>query len=246
MFTVRPMKFDGEILMCTHRWSLLIAVAVAWLNVGCVAVPQRDKVKEVYVCNDGVCEGADQKYTAAQLGAGLQRLLKENEGQKATICDSNARRRTCDSIGVCYFVLGGIIPGNGCAQNIVFREIAVDKQSGQVTFKADMPLTFIGTPLFCATATGTLSPQPPGKISIEFERQYCNWMAVGNMFATFTLSVESLDLNHGRIGGYWSHAVEGTGNGKGSGYMVMQFPTTLPAGRNWFADQSELTTQHAP
>ena len=56
------------------------------------------------------------------------------------------------------------------------------------------------------------------------------------MTTTFSFAVESVDLDRGRLGGYWAHAVAGTGNGKGSGYAVIQFPRTMPRGENWLAD----------
>jgi hypothetical protein len=60
---------------------------------------------------------------------------------------------------------------------------------------------------------------------------------VGTMSATFTMALDSLDLDRGQIGGYWSHAVKGTGNGRGSGYAVLKFPKAMPDGENWLASQ---------
>jgi hypothetical protein len=71
-------------------------------------------------------------------------------------------------------------------------------------------------------------------------------MVVGTMSATFNFAVDSLDFNRGEIGGYWSHAVSGTGNGRGSGYAILQFPKAMPHGENWLVGQplsSSLGTQ---
>lgn len=223
--------------MGKHRWSLLVAAVAALLVSGCVAIPQQKFVKEVHICTADDCDTANHKYSAEQLLAGFQQLLKANEGEKVTICDSDPKTRACESVGFCYFVLGGTLPGNGCSQSIVFSEIAMGNQPGQLALKADMPLTFIWTPLKCASMTGTLSVRSADEISFEFQPYYCNWMAVGNMSATFNFAVESLDLSRGQVGGYASHAVKGTGNGRGSGYVILKFQKAMPGGDNWLVGQ---------
>jgi hypothetical protein len=216
--------------MSMHHCSLLLAAAVALLVSGCTAIPQQQAVKEVHICYAEDCGTAGRKYSTEQLFAGFQQLLKANEGEKVTICSSNPKTRACESVGVCQFVLGGILPGNGCADHIVFSEIAMGDQTGQLALKADMPLTFIWTPVYCVTATAALSVRSADEISLDFQPRFCSWMAVGPMVATFSFTVESIDLNHRQIGGYWSHAVKGGGNGRGSGYAVLQFPKAMPPG----------------
>lgn len=223
--------------MGMHRWTLLVAAAASWLTVGCVAVPQQDKVREVHICTDKDCETAVHKYTAGQLAAGLQQLLKANEGQKVTICTSDPKTRTCESVGFCYLVVGGIIPGNGCAKSIVFSEVAQGNQAGQVSLKANMPLTFIWMPAPCETTTAMLAIRSANEISLEFQRSVCAFLGMGVFKATSNIAVESLDLKKGQISGYWSHASAGTGNGRGSGYLVLQFPKPMPPGDNWLVEQ---------
>ena len=220
--------------MAMHRWSLLVA---ALLLAGCTALPQQSNVKEVHICNAADCETAGTKYSVAELLAGFQQLLKANEGEKVTIYSSNPKTRACESVGACQFVLGGIFPGNGCSDSMVFSEIAMGKQPGQIDLKADMPLTFIWTPVYCKTTAATLSVHSVDEISLELQPRFCSWMGVGPMTATFNIAVESIDLNHGQIGGYWSHAVKGGGNGRGSGYLVLKFPKAMPAGENWLVAQ---------
>lgn len=219
-------------------WSLLVAVAAALLFSGCAAIPQQSNVKEVRICGAGDCDTAGHKYSTGQLVAGFQQLLKANEGEQATICSSDPKTRTCESVGICQFVLGGILPGNGCAKNVAFSEIAKGKHADQLSLKADMPLTFIWTPVMCKAAEATLSVHYPDEIFIEFQPRFCSWMVVGTMSATFNFAVDSIDLNRGQIGGYWSHAVSGTGNGRGSGYAILQFPKAMPRGENWLVGQS--------
>lgn len=224
--------------MSMRRWSLLLAAAAALLLSGCAAIPQQKAVKEVHICNAEDCATAGQKYSAGQLLTGFQQLLKANEGEKVTICASDPKTHACESVGICQFVLGGMLPGNGCADHIVFSEIATGDKTGQVNLKANMPLTFIWTPVHCVMATATLTARSADEIFVEFQPRYCNWMAVGNMSATFNFAVESIDLDHGQIGAYWSHAVKGTGIGRGSGYMLLKFPKSMPGGENWFAGQA--------
>ena len=78
--------------MAMHRWSLL---AAALLLAGCTAVPQQSNVKQVHICNAADCETAAPKYSPAQLLAGLQQLLKANEGEKVTIYSSSPKTRVC-------------------------------------------------------------------------------------------------------------------------------------------------------
>jgi hypothetical protein len=228
--------------MNMHRWLLVVAVL---LFSGCAALPQQSNVKEVRVCGAGDCEATGHKYSATQLLTGFQQLLKANEGEKVTICSSDPKTRTCESVGICQFVLGGIIPGNGCSQSMVFSEIAKGKQTDELSLKADMPLTFIWTPVACKDTAATLSVRSPAEISLEFEPRFCAWMVVGTMSATFNFAVDSLDFNRGEIGGYWSHAVSGTGNGRGSGYAILQFPKAMPRGENWLEAQPSLTSAGA-
>jgi len=226
--------------MSTHRWSLLTVSVAALLLTGCAAIPQQSNVKEVRICKAADCGTASQKYSSGQLLAGFEQLLKANDGEKVTICSSNPKTRACESVGACQFVLGGIVPGNGCSDSMVFTEIAMGKQPGQLDLKASMPLTFIWTPVYCVTTPATLSVRSPDEIALEFQPRFCSWMAVGPMGATFNLAVESIDLSHGQIGGYWSHAVSGGGNGRGSGYLVLKFPKAMPAGENWLDGQPLL------
>lgn len=223
--------------MGMHR--LLCSIAASLVVSACAAVPQQQAVKEIRVCDANDCSAVGQKYSSGQLLAGFQRLLKANEGEKATLCDSDPETRACESVGICQFVLGGIVPGNGCATSIAFSDIAPGKQANELSLKADMPLTFIWTPLSCATADATLSVHSPDEIYLEFKPRFCSWMVVGNMSATFNLAVEAFDLNQGLVNGYWSHAVSGGGNGRGSGYAVLKFPKPMPAGENWLAEQPE-------
>lgn len=211
----------------------LLALASALLLAGCAGAPKQYSVKEVYVCAAEDCSVASQKYSAGRLASAIQQLLKLNAGQAAEICDSDPKERNCASVGLCHFVQGGPFPGSGCARSIVFNEALIGEQAGQVAIKADMTRTFLGIQLGCATMTGSISVRSADEISLEVAPHYCNWAGIGNMTATFNVAIESVDFDRGQMGGYWQHAVAGTGVGSGSGYAILRFRKGMPPGADW-------------
>lgn len=219
--------------MNTRPWR--VAAAAAVLLAGCAGAPQQYAVKEVYVCAAEECGTAGHKYSSGQMLAAFQQLIKVNAGESVSICASDPQTRSCESIGMCHFVQGGPFPGSGCGNSLTFRSVALDSQAGQVRVKANMARTFLGVSLACADMAATISVRSADEITYEAEPHYCNWLGVGNMTATFNIAVESVDLDRGQIGGYWNHAVAGTGNGSGSGYAVLKFPKSMPRGENWIA-----------
>ncbi|RYY73600.1 MAG: hypothetical protein EOO52_16420 [Gammaproteobacteria bacterium] len=90
-----------------------------------------------------------------------------------------------------------------------------------------MPLTFIGTPVQCTTAASIFSVNSSSDISLQLKPHFCSWMVVGAMTVQLHFAVESINLDNGEIGGYWKHTVRGTGNGNGSGYMLLKFPKNI-------------------
>lgn len=212
-------------------WRL--ALLSTLLLAGCAGAPKQYSVKEVYVCAAEDCGVASRKYSAGRMAAAIRELLALNQGQGAEICDSDPKERNCASVGLCHFVQGGPFPGMGCARSIVFNEATLGDQAGQVAIKADMTRTFLGIQLGCATMSGAISVRSADEISLEVAPHYCNWAGIGNMTATFNVAIESVDLDRGQIGGYWQHAVAGTGVGSGSGYAILKFPKGMPPGADW-------------
>jgi hypothetical protein len=219
-----------RIILRTNRWLVLVAATLTWLLAGCAAVPQQDAVKEVHACVAGNCDDTGRKFSADELRVAIAKFLKDNEGETIPVCSADPKTRACESDGICHFVLGGGIPGLGCAQNVVFSGVAIGQQAGQIDLKTAMPRTFVGIPMTCADMTGSLTVRSANEIFVDFQPSYCNWLGVGNMTATFTFAVDSLDLDHGQIGAYWSHAVVGNGIGRGSGYLVFKFPKSASQG----------------
>lgn len=194
---------------------------------GCANTKQQNLAKEIYLCSGDKCERSGQQYSSEQLLQGFKDLLQTNVDEKVPMCNADPKTRTCTSTKVCHFVLGGILPGNGCSKNLIFSEINKDEQSAQLNMKTKMPLTFIGTPVQCTTAASTLTVNSTNDISLQLKSHFCSWAVVGAMTVQLDFAVESINLDKGEIGGYWKHTVRGTGNGNGSGYLVLKFPKNI-------------------
>lgn len=220
----------------TRLYRFCTALAVLALT-GCAGTPMQYSVKEIYVCAGEECTVANRKYSAGQLSEGLHELLQLNADQRVDVCESNPSTRTCVSIGACHFVQGGPFPGLGCGKGITFHEVRLDRQAGQVLVKADDYATFLGITLGCATTGASFSIRSVDEVTYVVEPYMCNWLGIGNMTSTFNLAVESIDFDRGLIGGYWQHAVAGTGGGSGSGYLVLRFPKPMPAGAGWLGSK---------
>ncbi len=185
------------------------------------------KIEQINVCSGGRCIPLEKAYSPQVLLDQFQQLFTANDGEKVNFCKADDNTQDCTIGKVCHFVLGGIIPGNGCSEGISFHTAELNLQASGITMKADMPLTFIGTPLVCKTADSTISILSPKEIILELKPHFCSWMAVGAMSAKFNLAVDRIDLDRGEIGGYWKHSVKGTGIGSGSGYLRLQFPKNI-------------------
>ena len=187
----------------------------------------QNPVKEVTVCSAAKCLPATQTYSSEKLLRIFQELIKANDAQKIPICSADAKSHTCKSEKVCYLVLGGLLPGNGCAENLIFSEIESSNTEPQINMKTVMPLSFIGTNVSCASAETRLSIKSANEISIELKPYHCSWMVMGQMRASFSFFVDWIDKDRGQVGGHWNHSVAGTGNGRGSGYAILKFPKNI-------------------
>lgn len=216
--------------------AVITCLAAAGLLAGCAGAPQLYEVKSVYVCAAEECGQAGQRFSSSQMLRALHRLIRANDGQEFRICASDPKTRSCESEGVAYFVMGGPIPGRGGQASGRMSAPVLDMTTQTIGYRMASNLTFNGVPLACAEHDGRVTVRSADEIAMEDSPFYCNWMAVGNMTATFSLAIEAVDLDRGRLGGYWSHAVAGTGNGKGGGYAIIQFSNVMPRGENWLGE----------
>lgn len=186
--------------------------------VGCANLPQNTN-QQLLICDQGQCH-SNSSSDADQLLNKLHKLLESNSG-KATICSADAVTHQCQKPRVCYFVLGGILPGNGCANQLIFKNIKSSNK--QLLMQTHMPLKFIGTPVNCKIADANLTLESRQTLSLKLSPHFCSWMAMGVMTAELNFHIDWVNLDTGELGGKWFHRVKGTGNGKGSGYMILQF-----------------------
>lgn len=215
-----------------------IAVLGSLLLAACAGTPQLAEVKEVYVCAAGECGPASQRYSAGEMLRGLYELIKQNEGTEYVICNSTPEGRNCDSEGAGYFVMGGPIPGRGSQSRGKYTDTRMDTANNTITLVVNNHLMFIGVSLACADTKRTIKVRSADEIVMADEPYYCNWAGVGNMTATWNFVMDYLDLDKGRIGGYWQHAVAGTGGGQGSGYAITLLSKPMKKGENWLKAQT--------
>lgn len=196
--------------------KILLLVFIGCINlIGCAHSPKPSTINHLTICEQNTCSSQSPEKTFDQ----LQTLLQTNSG-KATICSADANQHSCQKPKVCHFVLGGILPGTGCASSLDFSDIKrVDQQ---LSMRADMPLKFWGTPVVCKTADALITTNSD-HLLLRLEPHFCSWMVMGVMTATLDFHIDWINLDTNEIGGYWHHSVSGTGNGRGSGYMIMQF-----------------------
>jgi len=218
------MNIQGTILRFAFLHLIMMSLVVSCSSNKALKNP----VKEVNICAAEKCKPVTQTYSSEQLLSNFEDLIKRNETHEIPICSADAKTHRCTSEKVCYFVLGGLLPGNGCADNLTFNEVTKGQATNQINMKTVMPLSFISTRVSCDAAVTTLSVKTVNEISIELEPYHCSWMVMGQMKAKFSFFVDWIDKEHGQIGGYWNHSVTGTGNGSGSGYAILKFPNNLP------------------
>ncbi len=57
----------------------------------------------------------------------------------------------------------------------------------------------------------------PTAATLRIPSNYCNWLVIGNVLQTATLSIDSINLENGTFTGFYKIAFYGTGNARGSG-----------------------------
>lgn len=200
----------------------LVIFLIGQLLISCSTnSPKESGTPGVLLCTDEHCVATSDQ---TQLFSNLEQLLKLNEGIQVPICSADPTTRNCRKSKVCHFVLGGILPGNGCSTSLTFSQLTKDEQNIQLSMQTYMPLTFIGTEVKCTQAPSTLIITESSSIKLHLKSHYCNWKVMGNMMAELDFIFESINFERGEVTGYWRHSVVGTGIGSGSGYMKLRFP----------------------
>jgi hypothetical protein len=212
---------------------LIMAAGLA----GCATNPLLHAAKPVLVCAAEECSEAGQRYSANQLLYALDRLFQANDGAGMKFCNSDPVSRICTDNDVGYFILGGIIPGRGSSSSGKVSQVKLDAENQSIRYVMAMNLWFLGIPLVCADHDAVLAVNSVYDVTITDNSYLCNWMVTGIMTASFSFVIDSIDFDQGRLGGYWKHGVTGTGNGRGQGYALIEFPKSMPRGENWLAQK---------
>src|SRR3989338_146085 len=215
------------------KWALL---AVGAFVAGCAGLPELDKVNEVYFCAAGQCDPASQSRTTDETLNAVYQLLKHNDGKDFKYCSATPADRSCtgNSSSWCHFVMGGPIPGAGYSTGGRFKAVGLDTAGHRVTTTFTEHSMWNGAPNVCQDGDSAVTVTSADEVTVKHANYYCNWMGIGNMASSFVMAIDYIDLDKGRMGGYWAHAVVGTGGGRGTGYAIMQFPAAMPKGENWF------------
>lgn len=211
-----------------------VAGYLAWLALpgfalqGCGSLPPAPEIAAVRQCKAQACEDTSAQADAAQVLQGLYRLLQRNDGAPLQLCEADPKTGDCVQDDVGYFVLGGVLPGRGSASTATMSRVQLDEAQQRLQYRMAMSLRFLGGDVRCEEHDATLAVQSPSRIAIRVAEHGCNWMVVGIMKASFAFDVEAMDLERGRLSGWWRHGVTGTGNGQGQGYATIRFPNPLP------------------
>ena len=213
--------------------SALPLVLLAAGLAGCATTQRPHEIKSVQVCAAGECSEAGQRYSATQMLHALDRLFQANDGAGMKFCSSDPTTRVCAGDDVGYFILGGFIPGRGSSSSGKVSQVKLDAENQSIRYVMSMYLRFLGIPLLCADHSAVLAVKSVTDMTITDNTYLCSWMVMGIMTASFSFVIDSVDFDRGRLGGYWKHGMTGTGNGRGQGYALIEFPKSMPRGENW-------------
>lgn len=218
-----------------NRIISISCTALLALLAGCVSAPPVDRVQVTVLCSNRVCTPIDANNATRSIQS-IKKLIYDGLSREFSVCDTSGPNSPCTSNDLGMFVLGGPIPGRGALKSASFLSVTDGPVANSLNLRIALRETFIGTPLVCSHADGTLTLSGSGKVVLEFAPHYCNWALVGNVFTSFSMVIDRIDLNDRLVTGYYSLATTGTGNGAGSGYAALR----IPDGRLDFGTLKEL------
>ena len=214
--------------------SLLLVLGLSAIFFpACASAPRVDEVKAVTLCANGRCAPVGAAFPRPRVLGGVYRLLKESERAPYRICEADPDSRRCKHKSISMFIQGGPIPGVGSMKQGKVTETEISPETGEVFYTVSTSLTFIGVPLVTTSHKSRIHLASDTRIVLMEDDYYTNWMAVGNQVMSFNLAVDYINLDKGEIGGYYGWASTGIGMGKGSGYLIMDFPAKMAAGDDW-------------
>ena len=101
-------------------------------------------------------------------------------------------------------------------ESIRVVDIKQQKDGLKITTQLHAPVNTL--PSICGDVSGKIKSTRT-TASLEFISSYCNWMVIGNVIQTITLSIDSINIGRSSsFTGYYKISFFGTGNASGSGY----------------------------
>jgi hypothetical protein len=200
-----------------------LGILLVMLLSACVSAPPLEQVKATQLCSHQSCQAISPERSQQAIGS-LKKLFYDGLSREFTLCESSGPGQGCSSNDLGMFVLGGPIPGRGALKSASLLTVTDAPTQNALQLRIALRESFIGTPLICSHADGSLTLDAQGRAILEFAPHYCNWALVGNVFTSFSMVLDRVDLTSRLVSGYYSLATTGTGNGKGSGYAAFRIP----------------------
>lgn len=187
----------------------------------------------VQVCATNDCGLTGKGYSVQQVLGALHRLLSANDGLEYKLCESDKRSRQCIAENVGHTVFALVLPGQGTQSSGTIRSPQLSPSGDVIRLRKSDPKQFSGSDVTCSDHGGAITANASGEIVLIDEPYSCRWGLFGVMTAEFSFAIESIDLEKGRITGFWAHKLTGTGHGSGTGFAALQLQKGMPLGENW-------------
>lgn len=135
------------------------------------------------------------------------------------LCEAERTSRQCkeDSEGVSAKGVGGLflpLVLNVTGMDVRSQRAVDDGMSFDALVKAKVD----AIAPHCVTAGGRIVARGNNTASVQFKPFYCNWVVIGNVLVNADFSIDSIDLQHKVVTGFYKLTFHGTGNAAGSGY----------------------------
>lgn len=184
--------------------------------------------ERVTLCGRDGCGPVSDAQARGRLLGSLHELFRSVKGRDVPLFSADPKTRTERKRGVSFFIQGGPIPGRSTLSALAVADVRyIDREKSEIKLEIKNRSTYVGIPVFCS--------ERPAVITVTAEEArlsgstFCSWLGIGNGVFTLEWSIDSVDVEKGVVGGYWS--MRGAGVplvGGGSGYMIARFKDAPP------------------
>ncbi len=185
--------------------------------------------ESVSLCGRGGCAAVADEESRARLLTGLHELFRGMKGRDLPLYSADPKTRAEKKRGISFFVQGGPIPGRSTLSRLEVVDVRyIDRARSEVKLELKFHPTYVGIPVFCTESAAVVVATPDETVLTA--APFCSWMAIGNGVFKLQWSIDSVDVEKGVVGGYWS--MKGAGVplvGGGSGYMIARFKEAPPS-----------------